>query len=83
MKPLKTATDVLQLVAELMAASPDVMAIGHDGYCVIDLDRPKASRKITRILETFGPRDHLYYEIIAELRANGRFIDPQTTSPAH
>ena len=83
MKPLKTAADVDQLVDELVAASPDVMAVGHDSYCVIDLDRPKANRKIERILKKFGPTDHLFYQIIAALRARGRFIDPQRTPTQH
>jgi hypothetical protein len=41
------------------------------------MDRPKANRKIERILQAFGPRDHLYSEIIRTLRSKGCFIDPK------
>jgi hypothetical protein len=75
MKPtLKTAADVPQLVDDLFAASPDVAAIGDDSYCVVDLDRPKVRKQIERILEEFGPRDHLVQEFINCLKARGRWI---------
>lgn len=75
MTKLKSATDVPALVRALMDASPDIGAIGNVGYCVIDLARPDASAKIDKILDDFGPRDHLYYEIIDCFRENGRVIE--------
>lgn len=71
----KTAADVPALVKALMDASPDIGAIGDVGYCVIDLDRPEASAEIDKILDDFGPRDHLYYEIIDCFRDNGRVYE--------
>lgn len=75
MPTLKTAADVPQLVDDLIAASPDVMAVGHDNYCVIDLDRPEANARLEEILDAFGPRDHLFFEIIDDLRSKGRYVD--------
>jgi hypothetical protein len=75
MTKLKTAADVPALVKALMEASPDIGAVGHDSYCVIDLARPEADAKIEQILDDFGPRDHLYFEIIDCFRENGRYID--------
>lgn len=74
MPKLKTAADVPQLVDALVAASPDVYAIGDENYCVIDLDRPEANAKIEAILEEFGPRDHLLLDIVECLRSRGRFV---------
>lgn len=74
MPKLKTAADVPQLVDALIAASPDVCAIGDNMYCVIDLDRPHANALIEDILDAFGPRDHLLLDIVACLKARGRFI---------
>lgn len=75
MTKLKTAADVPALVKALMDASPDIGAIGDVGYCVIDLKRLEASAKIDRILDDFGPRDHLFYEIIDCFRERGRYIE--------
>jgi hypothetical protein len=75
MTKLKTAADVPALVKALMDASPDIGAIGDVGYCVIDLKRQEASTKIDRILDDFGPRDHLHYEIIDCFREHGRCIE--------
>lgn len=74
MPKLKTAADVPQLVDALIAASPDVSAVGDNMYCVIDLDRPDANDEIEAILEDFGPRDHLLLEIVACLKKRGRFV---------
>lgn len=75
MTKLKAAADVPALVKALMDASPDIGAIGNVGYCVIDLKRPEASAKIDKILDDFGPRDHLYFEIIDCFREHGRCIE--------
>lgn len=75
MPKLKTAGDVPQLVDALIAASPDVAAVGDDMYCVIDLDRPDANKKIEAILDEFGPRDHLLLDIVACLKERGRFVE--------
>ncbi len=72
MKKLRTAADVPALVDALIAESPDVMAVGDHSYCVVDLDRPRANKRIEKILAEFGPRDHLFYEIIDCLKERGR-----------
>jgi len=72
MGKLKTAADVPALVDALIAESPHVMALGDDSYFVIDLDNPEADQRIEQILEDFGPRDHLRFEIIDCLKAKGR-----------
>ncbi|WP_137136712.1 hypothetical protein [Rhizobium sp. FKY42] len=74
---LKTTADVPKFVDDLIAASPDVSAIGDVGYCVIDLDGSEAAAKIAQILMDFGPRDHLYQEIIACFKDRGRYITIQ------
>jgi len=51
------------------------MALGDHSYFAIDLDRPEASARIEQILDKFGPRDHLFYEIIECLRARGRYVE--------
>jgi hypothetical protein len=58
-----------------MNASPDVCAIGDDGYCVLDLARPKANEKIEEILAEFGARDHLHSRSLTFSGRNGRHID--------
>lgn len=75
MSKLKTATDVSGLVDDLIAASDQVAALGTLGYCVIDSTNPEADREVSRILDAFGPRDHLYREIINCLIEKGRQID--------
>jgi hypothetical protein len=72
---MKTSADVPQLVRDLIATSPDVITVGHRSYCVIDLDRPLASARIDEILEEFAPRDHLFNIIVAELWAQGRYLE--------
>lgn len=79
MTKLKTPADVPALVDALIAESPEVTAVGDDSYCVIDLDRPEANARIEKILEDFGPRDHLFFEIIDCLKARGRNYTLPTT----
>lgn len=69
---MKTAADVPDFVDALMAASPDVTAIGDVGYWIIALDDPAANKRIEAIVAEFGPRDHLFTDIIACLKAKGR-----------
>jgi hypothetical protein len=39
----------------LITTAIDLMAVGRDYHCVIDLDWPVGNRKIERILRAFGP----------------------------
>ncbi|KWV43846.1 hypothetical protein AS026_19440 [Rhizobium altiplani] len=71
MTKLKTPADVPALVDALIAESPDVAAIGDDSYCVVDLDE-EVNARIQKILNDFGPRDHLFFDIIDRLKAKGR-----------
>jgi hypothetical protein len=69
---MKTAADVPAFVDALMVESPDVTAIGDVGYWIIAVDDPVANRRIEAIVAEFGPRDHLFADIIACLKAKGR-----------
>jgi len=79
---LKTIADVPKLVDDLIAASTEVTAIGDIGYWIIALDDPEANTRIEKIVAEFGPRDHLFADIIACLNAKGRRlpIEPHTCS---
>jgi hypothetical protein len=78
MAKLKTAADVPTLVDALIAESPEVMAVGDDSYVVVAAEDDEANRRIEQILNEFGPRDHLFKEIIAALQERGRdyYLNP-------
>lgn len=78
---IRTVADVPKFVDDLIAASSDVSAVGDNAYCIIDLDRPEAAAKIAQILKDFGPRDHLYKEIVTCLKARGRCIMIEGAEP--
>jgi hypothetical protein len=64
-----------ELVDKLIAAGCDICAIGTLGYTLVDpLDDQEVSDRVHAILEDFGPRDHLFPDIVAYLNALGRVI---------
>ncbi|WP_246801104.1 hypothetical protein [Mesorhizobium amorphae] len=64
----------------MIEAGCDICAIGHLFYLLSDLDGKAPWRKVKRIEEEFGDRDHLRPEIVAYLRSIGRYIEPESST---
>lgn len=56
---------VAELVDRLIEVGCDIRAIGAVGYTLVDpLDDEEVAARVHAILEDFGPRDHLFEDII-------------------
>lgn len=68
-----------ELVDRLIEAGCDICALGTVGYSLADpLDDKEVSDRVHDILEDFGPRDHLFGDIIAYLNTIGRVLPLET-----
>ncbi|WP_353036247.1 hypothetical protein [Mesorhizobium sp. M1328] len=72
---LMKASEIPAFVDKMIEAGCDICAIGELGYSAGDVDRKVPWRKVRRIVEEFGDRDHLLPEIVAYLRSIGRYIE--------
>ena len=69
-----------ELVDRLIEAGCDIRALGTVGYSLVDpLDDKEVSDRVHIILEDFGPRDHLFGDIIAYLNTIGRVLPLETS----
>jgi len=70
---------VAELVDRLIEVGCDIRAIGAVGYTLVDpLDDDEVAARVHAILEDFGPRDHLFEDIIAYLNTLGRVVPLET-----
>lgn len=70
---------VAELVDKLIEVGCEIRAIGAVGYTVVDpLDDEEVSARVHAVLEVFGPRDHLFGDIIAYLNTLGRVVPLET-----
>lgn len=60
------------LIDSLLSLGCEVVAVGH-GYCITEPEGMETAVK--RLLDDFGPRDHLMPLFNAVLRQRGLFID--------
>ncbi|WP_138983495.1 hypothetical protein [Agrobacterium tumefaciens] len=68
-----------ELVDKLIEAGCDIRAIGTLGYTLVDpLDDEEVSARVHTIIEEFGPRDHLFRDIIGYLNTLGRVVPLET-----
>lgn len=72
---LMKASEIPAFVDQMIEVGCDICAVGHRFYSLGDLDGKAPWRKVKRIEEEFGSRDHLRLEIVAHLRAIGRYIE--------
>ncbi|MER9580763.1 hypothetical protein [Mesorhizobium sp. M0276] len=77
---LLKASEIPAFVDKVIEAGCDSCAIGHLGYSLGDVDGKAPWRKVKRIVEEFGDRDHLLPEIVAYLRSIGRYIEPESST---
>ncbi|WP_147401523.1 hypothetical protein [Agrobacterium sp. D14] len=64
---------------KLIEVGCEIRAIGAVGYTVVDpLDDEEVSARVHAVLEDFGPRDHLFGDIIASLNTLGRVVPLET-----
>ena len=80
---LMKASDIPAFVDDVIEAGCDICAVGRDKYVIGHTDLPpgayeKKRRMLDRIEEAYGDRDFLKVEIVAYLRAIGRFVDVGT-----
>lgn len=69
-----------ELVDRLIEAGCDIRALGTLGYTLVDpLDDKEVSDRVHIILDDFGPRDHLFGDIVAYLNAIGRVLPLETS----
>ncbi|WP_095083543.1 hypothetical protein [Mesorhizobium sophorae] len=72
--------EIPAFVQDVIDAGCDICAIGHEGYVIGDADLSEAEYKVARpqlarIKRVYGDRDPLLPEIVAYLRALGRYIE--------
>ncbi|AVH43699.1 hypothetical protein G6M16_021180 [Agrobacterium tumefaciens] len=68
-----------ELVDRLIEAGCGIYALGTVGYSLADPpDDKEVSDRVHDILEDFGPRDHLFGDIIAYLNTIGRVLPLET-----
>ncbi|WP_352942786.1 hypothetical protein [Mesorhizobium sp. M0809] len=77
---LMKASEIPAFVDKVIEAGCDICAIGHLGYSLGDVDGKVPWRKVKRIVEEFGDRDHLLPEIVAYLRSIARYIEPESST---
>ncbi|RWB98727.1 MULTISPECIES: hypothetical protein [unclassified Mesorhizobium] len=79
------ASEIPAFVEEVIKAGCDICAVGHDRYVLGDADLSvseleAALPELQRIEETYGDRDFLRLEIVAHLRALGRYLEPGSSA---
>ncbi|MCZ7890005.1 MULTISPECIES: hypothetical protein [Agrobacterium] len=78
-----TKDEIPAFIEDLVAIGCNPLAMADDDYWFIgDADLPEPLREqvqepIVKICDRYGPRDHLYHEIIDHLRDIGRIPDFQ------
>jgi uncharacterized protein (UPF0297 family) len=65
---------VIDLVTALMDEGCEMWSVGR-GYCIGEPTYEPHATNVKRILDRFGPRDHLLEEISAYLAQIGRSFD--------
>lgn len=74
---LMKASDIPAFVNKVIEAGCDICAVGHRGYVLGEVEEMVAAAdELARIGQEFGDRDFLLPEIVAYLRAIGRYLDP-------
>jgi hypothetical protein len=78
-----TEDDIPAFVDAMIAAGADIRSPGEGLYVIGDADIPdlKARQKLYRIIDSFGPRDHLRHQIAAHLRSIGRQFELHSSRP--
>ncbi len=68
--------EIPAFVDDVIEAGCDICAVGHDSYVISEIEEQTATKeKLDRIVEKYGNRDALRWEIVAYLWSIGRFLE--------
>ncbi|WP_234823138.1 hypothetical protein [Ensifer adhaerens] len=68
--------EIPAFVVDVLEAGCDICAVGHDSYVISEIVEQTATKeKLDRIIEKYGNRDALRWEIVGYLWSIGRFLE--------
>ncbi len=78
------ASEIPAFMFDVLEVGCDICAVGHDSYVIGEIDeQTQASRTLDRILEKYGNRDPLRWQIVAYLWSIGRFVELTSEPTRH
>ncbi|UCM24055.1 MULTISPECIES: hypothetical protein [Ensifer] len=78
------ASEIPAFVFDVIEAGCDICAVGHDSYVIGEIDEQiQASRTLDRVLEKYGNRDRVRWQIVAYLWSIGRFVELTSEAIRH